>query len=413
MPFPSLLLKPLDLVTPDDVTDMLGWPETSTVEYKGELPGRDGHPDAWLRGGKVEGYARDKLFKEVVAFANSAGGHLLLGVEEAEGTLPTAGSIRPIPRCADLAERLARMAQSIDPPIPLLLVRGVPTDGDAGLVIFSVPQSRSAPHRSTDRECYVRRGTESVPISMREIREMIYASERRAGMATALFERASRNFSNWLATPIEGGLGSIGFRITAVPVGAALELGRLYARRDLVQSQQSYPLLSRGRRFQAYRPYTQERSRPIVRGVRWTYDEDGIPTYLDLHSNGMVDFGVRDGRRENGRLLAVGWVLGGLIHVLHMVQRLRTEAGTPDCEYAVQVELDAVPRAGPVQLLGLYPTTFGDLVGQGLQMPLTLASFSFGPMSELDQALSTVMTDIYDAAGERSEEPMTVALAPN
>ena len=264
MPFPSLLLKPLDLVTAEDVDSMIGWPETLTVEYKEVLPGRDGRDYAWLGGGRVESYARDKLFKEVVALANTAGGHVFLGIEETDEPPPTAASIKPIPRCVDLAERLARMAQSIDPPIPLLLVRGVPIDGEAGVVVFHVPPSRSAPHRSTDKDCYVRRGTESVPMAMRDIREMIHAGDRREGQVDALFERAHRQFVKWMSTPIEDGLQATGFRITAVPVGAPLELGRLYGRRELVPSQQNYTLLSDGRRYQARLPRVQARARPLV-----------------------------------------------------------------------------------------------------------------------------------------------------
>lgn len=181
MPLPSLLLKPVNLITAEDVMDMVGWPESLTVEYKESLPSKDGRDDAWLGGGKVESYARDKLFREVVALANTAGGHVLLGVGEAKEPLPAAGLVNPVPRCIDLAERLTRMAQFIDPPIPLLQVRGVPTEGEAGVVVFHVPPSRPAPHRSTDKDCYVRRGTESVPMTMREIREMIHAANRREG----------------------------------------------------------------------------------------------------------------------------------------------------------------------------------------------------------------------------------------
>ena len=406
MPFPSLLLKPLDLVTAEDVNSMIGWPETLTVEYKEVLPGRDGRDDAWLGGGRVEGYARDKLFKEIVALANTAGGHVFLGIKETDEPPPTAASIKPIPRCVDLAERLARMAQSIDPPIPLLLVRGVPIDGEAGVVVFHIPPSRSAPHRSTDKDCYVRRGTESVPMAMRDIREMIHAGDRREGQVDALFERAHGQFAKWMTTLIEDGLQATGFRITAVPVGAPLELGRLYGRGDLVPSQRNYTLLSGGRQHQANLPRMQARARPLVRGVRWTYDDEGVPTYLDLRSDGTVDLGFRLGPRNNRRLLAISWVAGYLIHVLHTINRLRTAAGAPDTEYAVEVELDAFGAGEPIALFGWGNQMSDNLIGQGLQLPLTLPRLSFGPISELNQALSIVLTDIYDAAGDHSTEPV-------
>ena len=116
---------------------------------------------AWTTGGNVEQLGKARLFKEVVALANTSGGHLILGIAETKDKPPAADKVTPVSHCLELAERLERAAQSIDPPIPLLGVRGVPTEPDgAGVVVFRVPQSRSAPHRSVDKECYTRRGTE-------------------------------------------------------------------------------------------------------------------------------------------------------------------------------------------------------------------------------------------------------------
>jgi predicted HTH transcriptional regulator len=147
----ALFTKSIELLTAEDVTGVVGWPESLTVEFKEALPARDGRNDAWLGGGAVEQYARDKLFKEVVAFANTSGGHLLLGVAETKDAPPAAAALTPVPRCIDLAERLSRVAQVIDPPIPLLLVRGIPVQDDAGVVVFRVPASRAAPHRGPDK----------------------------------------------------------------------------------------------------------------------------------------------------------------------------------------------------------------------------------------------------------------------
>ena len=105
-------------------------------------------------------------------------------------------------------------------------------------------------------------------------------------------------------------------------------------------------------------------------------------------------------------MLTISWVAGYLIHVLHTISRLRTAAGAPDTEYAVEVELDAFGAGEPIALIGWGDTMFDNLIGQGLQLPLTLHRLSFGPISELDQALGIVMTDVYDAAGDHSTEPV-------
>jgi hypothetical protein len=74
------------------------------------------------------------------------------------------------------ARRLRQSVQDIvDPPLPLLEVRGIVTeaDGTSGGVVMRVGKSRRAPHRSTvNKEVYVRRDDESVRIGMREIQEL-------------------------------------------------------------------------------------------------------------------------------------------------------------------------------------------------------------------------------------------------
>ena len=269
------------------------------------MPARDGRTDAWLGGGNVEQYARDKLFKEVVAFANTSGGHLVLGVAETKDAPPAAAALMPVPRCVELAERLGRAAQAIDPPIPLLLVPGVPVQGDAGVVVFRVPASRAVPHRSPDRECYIRRGTESAPMSMREIQDMTLAAGRREEVTDARFAQAARQFADGFATSLEGQSRAAGFRITAVPVGTRFDLGRLYGRDGLVRLQQRYPVAVNGHRSEAYAVRLPNRVRPIVRGVRRTYDEEGGPVYLDLHSDGVVDLGFRVAPRTDEQLIAL------------------------------------------------------------------------------------------------------------
>jgi ATP-dependent DNA helicase RecG len=68
-----------------DLVDLLRRPEGKTLEFKRELSGPDG------------------LLKTVVAFANTAGGTLLLGVED------RTGHVRGIAEPLDLEEQLANL----------------------------------------------------------------------------------------------------------------------------------------------------------------------------------------------------------------------------------------------------------------------------------------------------------------
>ena len=74
--------KALDQLIADDVQAMIGWPELLIVEFKEDLPERDGRKDGGHTGGNVGEHAKAALFKEIVAFANTAGGHVVLGVAE-------------------------------------------------------------------------------------------------------------------------------------------------------------------------------------------------------------------------------------------------------------------------------------------------------------------------------------------
>lgn len=142
--------KPAEAITVANAEALVGWPETLTVGVKEALPGRDGRPDGWLSGSEVEGYAKEKLFKEAVAFANSVGGQLVLGVAETDEEPPTAAFVTPVTRCVDLAGRLGcAAAQMVDPLIPVLLVVGISIDADgSGIVVFRAPASRLTEHRT-------------------------------------------------------------------------------------------------------------------------------------------------------------------------------------------------------------------------------------------------------------------------
>lgn len=216
----DLFTKPIETLTRTDVESVIGWPESLQVEYKRDLPGKDGRPDPWLTGGKVADFAKEKLFKEIVALANTSGGHLVIGVAETKEGPPTADGISPIPRCVDLAERLEASAQSIDPPIPVLLVRGIQTaDGGSGVVLFRIPASRAAPLRSIDRECYIRRGTHSVPIDMRGIRDLIGVAWDNSERIERMFKRCESDFEQWSPQQVLR-RSKAAFQISAVPVRA-------------------------------------------------------------------------------------------------------------------------------------------------------------------------------------------------
>ena len=118
--------------------------------------------------------ARNKVLEEAVAFANAHGGALLIGIKESDTKPPVAAEIKPLPRCAELAERLGLMfRECVEPQLPWLEVFGVPIEGKNGVVVIRVGRSRLAPHRvKPTHVCPVRRADRCDSMTMREIQDM-------------------------------------------------------------------------------------------------------------------------------------------------------------------------------------------------------------------------------------------------
>ena len=234
----AALIKPIEQILPADLSELTqrGWPESENVEYKGELPRqRDDQPDAWYSEGKsVSDASKRNIFKELVAFANTSGGRLFVGIAEIKGKPPRAGMIKPVPRCCELAERLEQaVINSIDPPLSFFRVFGIPTeaDGNSGVVVADVSASYNGPHRSTDLQCYVRKGTNSVPVGMREVHDIVMRLSRRQDEIRQRLAERQELFYDWIgrrSIKLVSGNFMVGFRVTAVPVGAPLHLEKIF-----------------------------------------------------------------------------------------------------------------------------------------------------------------------------------------
>jgi len=399
-----LFTTPIDEITAEQVEGLIGQQETQTVEFKQDLSVRTDGADEWVvPNGKVSTYARDKLLKEVVAFANTSGGHLILGVKEDPGPPPCASAINPIPRCVDLAARLSQAAQTIEPPIPLLLIKAVPTRGEAGVVIFRVPASRSAPHRAADRECYVRRGTASVPVTMREIQDMTLATVRRGEWIAAYMTEARERFGSWLHNSERQVNEAVALRVTAVPAGEPLSLGRLYGHPSRFVSARNFDFatIQNKRHMPVIRP--PDSFKAMFRGVRLEYSHPDDPSFIELNSHGGVNLCTLFNSNFTGPCdhLYMPWVAAAVANAAKAIQYMRTLANDPDLEYALEVEIGREP-AGVVSLRDWGED---EPIGTFLA-PLLINGLSFGPFTERPALVNSILTDLRDAAGANITEPI-------
>ncbi|MGH6790813.1 MAG: AlbA family DNA-binding domain-containing protein [Pseudolabrys sp.] len=136
-----------------------GVPEGVLLDYKRDMYGRS---DADAK----------EFLKDVSSFANTDGGHLIIGVDEAAG-IPTAVSALNGDPDQDL-QRLENLARDgIEPRIAGLRMKALPISGGGYVLILRVPKSWNPPHRISARNTnriYGRNSAGAYEFSVDELR---------------------------------------------------------------------------------------------------------------------------------------------------------------------------------------------------------------------------------------------------
>ena len=236
----ALLTKLAERIDAGDIQVLIdkSVPEGAQIEFKESLPARgSGDPDPWMQGdGRIGDRARNEILQEVVAFANAYGGALVLGIAESRSKPPVAANLAPLPRCAELAERLRQVfGACVDPPLPTFDIVSVPMNDDNGVIVFRTGRSSRGPHRvKPTLECPIRRDDRCEALSMREIQDMTLNLARGTERLERRLRERSRKFEEEfkrLETPDD----AFGFRMTAVPVGDEIRFGSVYSGGNLIE----------------------------------------------------------------------------------------------------------------------------------------------------------------------------------
>ena len=263
--------RTFDQITSDYITSLCreGIYENQLLEFKRDLPGEHGRDDPWLTGGNFTPYARDRLLREVIAFANAQGGTVIVGIDQTNEDPPRATAICPIPRIHDLATRMENAARAcIDPVLPGLQIRGIEVGGAVGegVLLFRTGPSPAGPHRvANDGHAYIRRGASSVKMTMREIQDLTIDLLRGADRLESTFRQRDALFKESLEfVNTEHGA----CRITAVPLGGFPGIPRLSGNPgDFPIRTQFRVNFSTDLNLAGLSP---DRFRQIVRGFRWS-----------------------------------------------------------------------------------------------------------------------------------------------
>jgi hypothetical protein len=376
-------------------------PESQDIEFKVTLPAKGTEVDPWMGGGSSVGNrARDALIAELIGFANSYGGDLVLGIEESDDHPRRAVAIRPLPRCHELADRLRMQARDcVDPAFPHVEVQAIPVGEEgAGVLVLRVPQSRLRPHRlKSDLNAYVRRADRNEAMTMREIQDLTMLRDRQSikteealAARRSLFHEALRQRRGSAPT------GGQALRITAMPASTEGLDAEAVRRACPEVIRGHYAATYRNQDFELSLPFMGVSQRPILAGTRWYHDTPYTQVTWDLHYNGMCEFVLW--RAEGGVseiAMHCEWIAAALIDVLILIDKVRMVGGSPSLEYGL--ELEANRRGGNLEFFALAgrSPTFATLKTDGPE--LLLAPLAFSERSDIPQVASLVLRDVYNA----------------
>lgn len=427
--------KTINKIDEKDVLELIDTPEGQLFEIKEGLSAEKNHTEQWYnepgKGKSRKGpgdCAKQNIFKELVAFANSEGGWLVLGLKETNEQPKRVECVAPVHDCHELSSRLERAAHDwIDPPLPSLRCAGVQM-GDSqnqGVVIFRVPRSSEAPHRlykkGRSQEAYKRVGDESKPMKMREIQDLTLETYRGHERIDKEFEFSKKRYLQ-IKPDRSPKLEMVGFRITLVPL-TPLTIDRPYLHANIFKRRleingsfpngQNLPLET----MDAVHPSrTVDTIRPILRGAnrRWAckYDvEDGPPnediTIIEVMVNGTINLIVKS-TFTNPIGLSIRWIMADLANALIAANETRIIGGNPNSEYALELELrydqyqnlSGIATKLAVFSFGLLPEEDGRYSKQLGPDPLLLPRYRVGSDNEFSLIIKTIMDDLYNAVGK-------------
>ena len=403
------LTKPVDELTAQDICGLIAnqIQEGEHVEFKEGLSssGNAGQTTAPIR---ITNDDKTKILKEIVAFANGYGGRLFIGIKEDGGDPPVAATVKPLADCANLADRLERAcADLIDPPMLRFYVAGIATEKDgSGVVVFDAPRSTRSPHMSNrDHRAYRRRGSESVPIDMRDIQDMTLRSASRFSEIEEGFEQRKSAFDDKAQEFESSQSTSYCFRLSFVPL-SDLDIGQVHNNPSVVPETVNLSAYIDGTAdttFPMVAPWEYLQERQILRGTLLTDFEvaryKGFSAWeLTLWSDGGFEMWSAENELRNDQLLLLPeWLLSWIANGLRNVERVRRYADLPSLELGLEIELRVVgqPLSFPRFRRSNYPFNVPRLdVGTHIY-----PRYEVGAVNTFDHVASLIIKDWFNDAG--------------
>lgn len=426
-PIEDVTIADLDLLISDKVV------EDRRLEFKRDLPvheqaQREAHRrgedprsiPGWRPGKPLPETGRDEILAEVVAFANSSGGTLVLGIAETETKPPHAATINPLPEVEALARALRdSLTACIEPRLPYVAVRAIPTqDEGAGVVLIETGASRVGPHWvRTSRRPTIRREDSCMPLTMVEMHDMVIRNNRGFDEVRRQMNEARNEFSSqfyqflfrsrpdsyvsagnldhyWITSERKTALGA---QVTVMP-HFDLALPRLETIVGLKPSSNAIslelPSGMRGTLWIDVYGFMDGPSRKILGGVIAT-EEGGFNKLVRVLRDGRVVVSFMQIRDEQHGHCTADLIATAAGVAVGAYDRLRRRSTNPITPADVTIDICTYGKVG-VGTFGItsWPPSYGQLPTH-----LPFPTYTFGETSELATLLQELVSDLMNAGG--------------
>ena len=157
-----------DDISVNDLNELInvGVPEGLNIDYKRDLYGNSDND-------------KKELLKDISSFANSFGGHLIIGIEEANGIPIEISGLQNINPDTEI-QRIENLTRDgIEPRITGLKIKSIQLDSGNHVLVIRIPRSWNPPHRVSARNInkfYVRNSGGTHEVSVEELRSLFNLS---------------------------------------------------------------------------------------------------------------------------------------------------------------------------------------------------------------------------------------------
>lgn len=390
--------------------------ETLDFELKRTLPAKKG-VDPWMTNGKLGDDAKDELAAEIIAFANTIGGTLIVGIDEDTATKRAKLPLFPIPRCKEAAARLHQaISDRIEPKLPVFECEGIVTeaDGTSGVIIMRTLESYLAPHRhSQNNHCYVRRSDRAEPMSMLEIQEKTRQKARLAADAEKSFKDSSDRFHLWIPQEhqrthpywgVQGTypdgttkwLGIWALRVTAQPL-SPFQLANLPKQPWLKQiDTRAFSGTGQIRQLGWHDLRITRVWAPRLRAIEREFEGSNTLGLDRISSEGIIERFVwqkqPEERRPRQSFLEITELHWNVACVVHAAALIRSVNSRPTQLFSLEIELMS---SDPMMICG-YPSSPTAIIPAG---STTFPRYEIGDSQTFDELMMTVDRDVWNLGG--------------